>query len=118
MSKFCKPCQLRILVTSIPSTRGDILQLARSQIGPTQVIPGCLSIRMVEDIETPGTFIWKETWIAKEILKQRVVSYKFRSILALLDLSSSTPEISISEITDQDGLGWITSVREKQKLST
>ncbi len=117
MAQVWRPCRLKVQITSTPSSREDILQIARSQFGPVQVIPGCLGTRLCEDIEQSGLFIWEETWTSLELLEQRVASDSFRIVLALMDISSGSPEITVNEVINEHGMEWITSIRQKQNIN-
>ncbi len=117
MKQSKQPCNLKIEIT-VPSTlRNDILQVARSQFGPTQVMPGCLQTRLLQDIEQPDRLTWEEAWSDMERLQQRIASKSFRPILALMDMSTGSPVISINQVTNLHGMEWISAIRSQTGTS-
>lgn len=115
MVQSSKPYSLRIRISSTPSSRQDVLELARSQFGPIQVLPGCLGVRLMEDIEKKGVFQWEENWSSLELLEKRVASDSFHTVLTLIDISSGSPEITVNGVINEHGMNWIASIRQKQE---
>lgn len=102
-------CVLRVVVSS--EKRGDALELLNSLIGPIEVEPGFISYGIYQDLEDNNTFMMTQQWKSKAQLERHIGSEDFRKVLALMDLSSETPEINIHDISGTGGFEIIEKAR-------
>ena len=100
---------LRIKVQS--GRRKDFLDTARSIIGPTSVLPGCISCRLSQDLNDPDIAYLIEEWETREDLDTRIRSEEFRVILSLMELSDESPEIKFFTVSKCEGMEVIERLR-------
>ena len=95
----------------LPNRRKDFLDTVRSLIGPTLVLPGCISCRVTQDLYDPEVNYLVEEWASKKDLDNRIGSDEFRIILSLLEFSDETPEIKLCTVSKCEGMEAIERVR-------
>ena len=102
---------LRIVVP--PERRGDVLKTIRLLLGPTQVQPGCKNSRFYQEIENSNALFLIEEWKSQADLDRHISSDEYRKILALMDISSESPEIKFNTILHTAGMEALKTAREK-----
>lgn len=108
--------QASVCILAGPEQRDGILQALRLQLDPTRVEPGCLSCRLLEDVETAGAFTLLEEWATPTDLERRLGSESYRRLLMIVELSESAPEVRYQVIASTMGLEAIHAVRERASL--
>ena len=99
-------------VVVLPRKRKDALEILKSLLEPTQVKPGCISCRAYQDLSNKNAFALVEEWESKADLDNHILSDEYKMILALMDISSETPEMKFNLIADSTGLEKIEAVRK------
>ena len=99
-------------VVVLPRKRKDALEILRGLLEPTQVKPGCISCRAYQDLSNNNAFVLVEEWESKADLDNHILSDEYTMILALMDISSETPEMKFNLIADSTGLETIEAVRK------
>ena len=112
MTKECAvPNCLKIYLTVPEPLRDELYAIAHTQLGSVRAIPGCMDICLLESKEKLNKFLWEEIWANLELLEKRIASDSFHVVLEVLDMSLHPPQITISKITNQDGMKEITAIR-------
>jgi quinol monooxygenase YgiN len=106
-----------MLITSVrinapPKRRDEILRTLRSLLGPTRVLPGCVTCRFYQDVEDPNLLTLIEEWETREALDRYVRSNDYRKILAAMDLASEPPEVQFCSVLSISGMELIEEIRE------
>ena len=94
-----------------PERRKDFLTSVRLLLGPTQILPGCLSCRCYQDIEDPDAMLLVEEWESRADLEDHIASEKYRIILSLMELSAKFPEIKFNTVSRAKGIEFVEAVR-------
>ena len=102
---------VRLVVS--PEQRNDVLETGRLLLDRTRVQPGCMSCRFYQDIADPNALILLEEWRSQEDLNRHMLSEEYRSILALIDMASETPEIKFNTISHCSGMEVIQAARQR-----
>lgn len=105
------PSCLKINLTVSEPLLDEIYAIAHTQLGSVRAFLGCLDICLLESKDKPDRVLWEETWSSRELLEKRIASENFRVVLEVLEMSLQPPQISISKITDQDGMKQIAAIR-------
>jgi quinol monooxygenase YgiN len=92
--------------------RDGIIRTFRRFIGPTEARPGCLGCRLLQDISGEDRLLYLEAWEEESDLVRRIRSAQFMKVLAVMELSSEQPELSIQSISRTRGLEAIKSFRQ------
>lgn len=100
---------LRVVIPA--AKRKDALEMLRCLSEPTQAKPGCISCRVYEDLSDGNTFTLVEEWESRAELDSHILSEEYTMILALMDISSSPPEIKFNVISHSVGMETIEAVR-------
>ncbi len=72
---------------------------------------GCVSCHIYQEMTNEGIFLLLEEWESRADLERHICSEEFRYILALIELSSDTPEIKFNIVTHRKGIETIESLR-------
>ena len=91
--------------------RDEIVKTLGSLLGPTRVLPGCLSCNIYQDLENPNMLTLIEEWESRASLDRHVRSDEFRRILAAIDLASEPPEIRFCSVASTSGIELIEEIR-------
>ena len=100
---------LRIVASA--ERRDEIVQTFRSRIGPTEVKRGCLGCRFYQDVSDKSVLTYLEEWETREDFERHVRSDQYRKHLALIDLSTSPPELKFHTISETSGIEYLATVR-------
>jgi len=106
-----------MLITSVrinapPKRRDEILKTLRSLLGPTRVLPGCVSCRFYQDVENPNLLTLIEEWESREALNRHVRSNDYRKLLTAMDLASERPVVQFCSVSSESGMELIEEIRE------
>lgn len=100
-------------VMASPAKRKDILQAIRPLLAPTRVLKGCVRIHFYQDLEYPNSLTLVEEWKGLDDLKYHLSSDEFKTILAVMEMSSKAPEIRFHTIAKTGGLEFVTAARSQ-----
>ena len=100
----------QVKITPHPAKKREALDLMNYMLGPTRVIPGCIDCSIYEGA-ADGSILFIEQWQSRAELNEHIKSSSFMSILTAMELSTSPPEISVSESTELDGMEFIIKLR-------
>jgi quinol monooxygenase YgiN len=100
---------LKVMVP--PAKRKEILQSIRPLLAPTRVLKGCIRIHFLQDLECPNALTLVEEWKSEGDLEYHLCSDEFKTILAVMEMSSKPPEIRFHSITKTSGLEFVTAAR-------
>ena len=78
---------------------------------PISLEPGCISYRTSQGTKDLNEITLTGEWKTREDLDRHLKSEDFRKIMTLLDMSTSPPEIKLSEVSEQQGMEVIKTAR-------
>ena len=87
------------------------IQTVRSLLGWTSAQPGCISIAFYQDTDSPGTLMLFEEWEDWRSIENHIQSDSYRSILELMELSSTPPETKFCSVSDIQGMEVLEKLR-------
>ena len=87
------------------------IQTVRSLLGWTSAQPGCISIAFYQDTDSPGTLMLLEEWQDWRSIENHIRSDSYLSILELMELSSTPPEIKFCSVSDIQGMEVLERLR-------
>ena len=87
------------------------IQTVRSLLGWTSAQPGCISIAFYQDTDSPGTLMLLEEWEDWRSIENHIRSNSYRSILELMELSSTPPEIKFCSVSNIQGMEVLERLR-------
>ncbi len=87
------------------------IQTVRSLLGWTSAQPGCISIAFYQDTDSPGTLMLFEEWEDWRSIENHIQSDSYRSILELMELSSTPPEIKFCSVSNIQGMEFLERLR-------
>src|SRR5262245_38945377 len=95
-----------------PSARAaqDLLEALRFLVLGTRLEPGCLGCSAWTDPD--GTVRYVEEWASEADMRQRVLSDRFTSLLAVME-SGQDPQLQFDFVTTTRGLDYIAEVRSR-----
>ena len=89
----------------------EVLHAIRLHMGPTQVQPGCILCKLSQDTQNPSTIHYQEAWKCWEELEKHIRSNRFSRILELMEISTSTPDLSFSDVQESRGIEYVKRLR-------
>ena len=108
--------QASLRIVAPPERRDEIVQTFRSLLEPTGVKRGCLGCRLYQDVTDDNALTYVEEWETREDFERHLRSDQYRKHLALIDLSTSPPELRFYTISETCGLEYLASVRTLEDL--
>ena len=87
------------------------VQTVRSLLGWTSAQPGCISIAFYQDTDSSGTLMLLEEWEDWRSIENHIRSDSYRSILELMELSSTPPETKFCSVSDIQGMEVLEKLR-------
>jgi quinol monooxygenase YgiN len=103
--------QASLRIVAPAGRRDEIVQSFRSFLEPTGVKHGCLGCRLYQDVADENALTYVEEWQTHEDFERHVRSDQYRKHLALIDLSTSPPELKFHTISETSGIEYLASVR-------
>ena len=98
---------LSLKISSPPGKRSELLKSLKLLTSPVVVEPGCLTCRVYEDTKSRGDFLVIEEWHNQDDLTKHLKTTLFRKLLAVTEVSHSTPQIRCEEMNNADGVNYI-----------
>ncbi len=86
-----------------PEKQDEFLQTIRGILEPTEVEPGCISIRFYRDHKIENAFALIEEWKTREHLEEHFRRETFRRLLLVMDLLSEPPEVNFHTVSGTSG---------------
>ena len=96
-----------------PERLDDVLRTVRPLVGRMTDQPGCMGMKIYQDIDNANAVTLVEEWSSEADAKKHIASDDFRKILAVLDLSREPPEVKFGTVTNTGGMEFIEAVRGK-----
>ena len=90
----------------------EVANALRLQMGPTQVVPGCIQCRLSQDMRDPNTLLYQEEWSSWRDLEKYISADRFSRILELMELSSTEPELTFNVVKETRGLDYVMKLRK------
>ncbi len=91
--------------------RAEVLRTLRVFMGHTTAQAGCAGFALLQDTSTPESLTICDTWVTREALDEHVRSAEYRLLLAVIDLSTTPPDISFDDLRHIGGLDVVQALR-------
>jgi quinol monooxygenase YgiN len=72
---------------------------------------GCAGFSLSQDLANPEALTISDRWVTRDDLDEHVRSAEYRLLLAVIDLSVTSPEISFDELEHLGGLDLVQALR-------
>jgi len=95
---------------------GQVVEILRSVIDLTRPSPGCLGCWLSEEDCLHNQIRYAEQWESEEALHEHVRSDLYRRVLAAMELSKQSPEVSFHYTTETKGFEVIEALRAPSNL--
>jgi quinol monooxygenase YgiN len=102
---------LTIGITAAGKQREELVRTLRSYGSATSTQRGCLGVHLVQDIDNRNAITWIEEWESEIEFRRHVRSDAFRTLLAVIDMSMTAPDVRIHTVTTTRGMEWIATTR-------
>jgi quinol monooxygenase YgiN len=83
--------------TALLRTLGSILE-------PTRVAPGCLSARLLSDLDKRKSLLLVEEWESREQFDRNLDTAKLNANVAAIELSSEAPLVRVDSVEREQGV--------------
>lgn len=94
-----------------PEKRQEAIQILRHVANEIQLMPGCVSSSVSEELPPEQAILSLEMWQSEEGLSRHIQSNMYRWTLAAMELASEPPEICFHQISETRGLDMVESLR-------
>jgi quinol monooxygenase YgiN len=100
-----------VTITPSPEERDDVVHTLRLLQGPTGADPGCLLCRITAEVGDERCLRFISQWRSWEDLERHVRSHEYRSLLALMEVSTVPPEVAFHTVTETKGIELVKTLR-------
>jgi len=104
---------VRITMNSLMEKRTEVMQTLLSMIEPTGNGRGCLSCRVLRDVEDKNVFSLIQEWETREDLDHHIKSDRFSVLLGTKSLLCEPQQIEIHTVSRSEGMEVIHATRNK-----
>jgi quinol monooxygenase YgiN len=104
-----------IRMTMPSQKRDEALKILNSVAEQCKDVPGCLGCRTYADLNEKNILMIEDVWRSKEDLDVHLRSEEYLSLLLVLEMSLTQPEISFETISSSEGIGVIEKARTHEK---
>jgi quinol monooxygenase YgiN len=91
--------------------RKEAMAILKSVIEPTRHEEGCLHCRLYRDVQEKGAIMLEEIWSNEALLLEHLAADEFRSVLLVMEMAATPPEIRFSGVARTAGMETIEQVR-------
>ena len=102
---------LTMRVTTSTKQREEVLRTLRSATGAITTLRGCIGLHLMQDVDNRSAITLCEEWETEADLRRHVRSDDFRTLLAVIDMSMTKPEVRFHTVTGIQGMEWIAKER-------
>lgn len=92
--EFVAPDQVR---TALLRTLGSVLE-------PTRVSPGCLSARLLSDLDRRNAVLLVEEWATRDQFDRNLDSAKLSALVGAIELCSEAPVVRVDTVEREEGV--------------
>jgi quinol monooxygenase YgiN len=89
----------------------EALKILRSIAEQSRVLPGCISSRLLGDLEEKNVVLIEAMWRDQESLESYLRSEEYRNLLLVAELSLECPEIKFDIIAGSTGIETVEKAR-------
>ena len=104
---------LRIRLTADAVLRTGMIDALRGIAEPTRADPRCLQFGIYLAVDNPEELTLMEEWESLEAVTEHFRSTDFRTILSVIDLSTSAPEIRLDTVMSTQGIEQLIEFQTK-----
>ena len=101
-------------MNALPEKRKEVMQTLLSMIEPTLCEKGCLSHKVLQDIEDENVFSLIKEWKTREDLDRHIRSDRFGVLLGTKILLNEQQNIQIHTISHSEGMETVYVTRGKR----
>jgi quinol monooxygenase YgiN len=91
--------------------RPEALRILRVFLGHSTAQAGCAGFWLTQDLTRPQALTISSQWVTRDALHEHVRSAEYRLLMAVIDLSTTPPEISFDELDHLGGLDLVEVLR-------
>ena len=79
--------------------RERFLDTVLSQLAPIRTEDGCLSCRLLEDVQRSSTFVLVEEWQDRDMMAGHFGGPRFRALLIAMDMLTRPPILTVKQVS-------------------
>jgi quinol monooxygenase YgiN len=91
--------------------REEARRILSAWAGPTEVEPGCISCRILQEAIEPFAFCCELRWKSHDDLVRHLRSERYKALLVLIDQGVGPPVIEFHRVTETEGFDLVERVR-------
>ena len=84
--------------------RSALLRTLGSVLEPTRVAPGCLSVRLLSDLDKRKSLLLVEEWESRHQFERNLDASKLNAIVGAIELSGEPPVVRIDTVEREEGV--------------
>jgi quinol monooxygenase YgiN len=100
---------IRMLIP--PKRRGEVMGILSSLGERCRFEPGCIGIRVYQDVELEPAIMFEQLWKSEEDLERHLRSEEFLKVLLVVEMSLESPEIRFDTISSSTGIETVEKAR-------
>ncbi len=101
----------RMQITAPPTKAQSLCSALASLTGPREILPGCLSSRVLQSWRDSDELVVEIDWESKDDLIRYLQSSDYKRLLLLMELSPRAPVIQFYSVVEFKGLDLVEMAR-------
>ncbi len=99
-------------VKALPGKRKEALEILRSMQELLKLKHDCMACEIYESFGNEDWILYLEKWRTKEAMFRHIQSDLYRRVLAVMELTEESPQLSFQELSDVKGMELVVELRE------
>jgi quinol monooxygenase YgiN len=104
---------IRMLIPA--KRRGEVMEILSSLAERSRFEPGCIGIRVYQDVEVKPAIMIEQFWKSGEDLECHLRSQEFGKVLLVVEMSLEPPEIRFDTVSSSGGIETIEKARSQAR---
>lgn len=100
-----------VRIAVAPTKREQLRRDLTAWVGPTEVEPGCLNCRILQEGSGRQAFCYEAQWKSEDDLSRHLRSDHYKRLLILMELGSEPPLVEFHTVAETKGLDFIERTR-------
>jgi len=100
-----------VRIAAAPTIREQLRRDLSTWAGPTEVAPGCLNCRVLQEGGDRQAICYEAQWKSEDDLLRHLRSDHYKRLLNLMDLGSEPPLVEFHTVAETKGLDFIERTR-------
>jgi quinol monooxygenase YgiN len=99
-------------VKTLPGKNKDVLEILKSLQESLNRKQDCMGCEIYKSLGEEGWILYLEKWLTKESMFRHIQSDLYRRVLAVMELTQESPQLSFQELANVKGIELVMELRK------